>query len=99
MDKVDVNEVLLIGGFSYILKLWLMLVEFFNDEIKLNKFINFDEGVVIGVVVWCGIFYCFRVFLDYFVVDVILFFLGLEIVGSVMYVMYFWNISIFKSSE
>lgn len=99
VDKADVNEVLLIGGSSHIPKLRSMLAEFFNDETKLNKFTNPDEGVVIGAAARCGISYCFRAFSDYLVVDVTPFSLGLETVGSVMHVMHPRNTSIPKSSE
>lgn len=75
------------------------MVDFFNDEVKLIKFINFDEVVVCGVVVWLGILCGYKVFVDYFVVDVVFMFLGLEIVGGVMYVMFLWNFIILKSCE
>lgn len=86
----DIDDVIFVGGQICMLMVQKKVVEFFGKE--LCKDVNLDEVVVIGVVVQGGVL--IGDVKDVLLLDVILLFLGIEIMGGVMMMLIVKNIII-----
>lgn len=84
VDKIDVHDIVLVGGSTRIPKVQLLLEEFFNGK-KASKNINPDEAVAYGAAVQAGILSGQDKNLnEILLVDVCPLTLGIETTGGVM---------------
>lgn len=88
--KGDIDEIVLVGGMICMFKVIEVVSEFFGKE--LYKGVNFDEVVVLGVVIQVGVLQ--GDVKDVVLLDVMLFLLGIEMLGGVFICLIDCNIMI-----